>query len=61
MENAWLAPTMEESITMFAGRVAQGKTTPEELAFMTEVARGTNAVLSIDGEEIARATACSRR
>ena len=45
---ATTTPTLEESLAKFAARVAEGKATPEELAFMTKVARNRLQEIPID-------------
>lgn len=54
-----ITPTLEDSITRFAARVAEGKATPEELAFMTKVAKPESVSVSLTKEDAVNAVCCS--
>lgn len=50
---ATTTPTLEESLAKFAARVAEGKATSDELAFMTKVAGlAASFRLTIDAGEL---------
>jgi hypothetical protein len=47
-------PTLEKSLAKFASRVAEGKATSEELAFMKELVARRPIATSIDGRDLSR-------
>lgn len=53
------APTLEASIAKFAARVAEGKATSEELAFMTKVASPEKASFYISRKDVSDAIGSS--
>lgn len=45
---------LEESLELFAERVAKGEATPDELAFMTEVAKGFRRIDGVKLPDVRR-------